>query len=128
MRKLSATLAAAVVTTAISGAVFAQSGAYPLHVTEQAYVLSRRTLPRDYAGDPNLPSRRIYMEEAGRRSDAMVQSRPLTPYEADRLYGHPIPQRTATLTTTRGPACLQAASRRIRTRTTTRPVSTIRTQ
>ena len=40
----------------------------------------------------NLPSRRIYMEQAGRRWDAMVQSgRPLTPYEADRLYGHANP-------------------------------------
>ena len=108
MRKLTATLAAAVAATAISGAVFAQSGTYsvyitpgtgwvstyPLHVTEQVYVYQPGVYPpgyppRDYASDPNLPSRRIYMEEAGRRWDAAVQSgRTLTPYEADRLYGH----------------------------------------
>jgi hypothetical protein len=114
MRKLTATLAAAVAATVISSAVFAQSGTYsvyitpgtgwistnptyPLHVTEQVYVYQPHVYPpsyppRDYANDPNFPSRRVYMEEAGRRWDAMVQSgRTLTPYEADRLYGHPNP-------------------------------------
>jgi hypothetical protein len=36
------------------------------------------------------PSRRMYMEDAGRRWDAMNQhGRDLSPYEADRYYGHP---------------------------------------
>jgi hypothetical protein len=55
-----------------------------VYVYEYAY-------PRDTVAyyDPYV-SRRMYMEDAGRRWDAMTQyGRDLTPYEADRYFGHP---------------------------------------
>ena len=57
----------------------------PYHSYESHYSYAPDGAYREY-----FSSRQAYMEEAGRRWDAIERdSQTLTPYEAERAYGHP---------------------------------------
>jgi hypothetical protein len=106
MAKLKTVIAAGMTAAALTGAPFAQAADYFPYssgrvVTTYPYAPQRVYVYDTYVVDPYYPqdrvyydpyfaSRQWYMEQAGRRYDAMTgYGRELSPYEADRYFGHP---------------------------------------